>query len=170
MSSFLDLWLVSTACWDSMSRSPGFDWLTACWDSLPKLLHAGIVCMASIWPIACWDSLFAHRTSIFPYLWFGDCMLGWHVYDSCYFVSWSLIGWLWFDAFNPIDVSFDFSIAHWSKLQLQHSTKLSTAFTWYVNKNGVYHYAIKKLLYLKTWREKYVKMYTEFIVQLCMYF
>ena len=33
----------------------------------------------------------------------------------------------------------------------------STAFTWYVNKNGVHHYAINSLLYLRTLREKYVK-------------
>ena len=28
------------------------------------------------------------------------------------FVSQLLIGWLWFDAFNTIDVSFDYGIAH----------------------------------------------------------
>ena len=47
--------------------------------------------------------------------------------------------------------------------------ELSTAFTWYVNKNGVHHYAINLLSYLRTLREKYVKMYEEFIMQLYMY-
>ena len=28
--------------------------------------------------------------------------------------------------------------------------ELGTAFTWYVNKNGVHHYAINSLLYLRT--------------------
>ena len=42
--------------------------------------------------------------------------------------------------------------------------ELSTTFTWYVNKNGVHHYAINSLLYLGTLREKYVKMYKEFIL------
>ena len=42
--------------------------------------------------------------------------------------------------------------------------ELTTAFTWYVNKNGVHHYAINSLLYLRTLREKYVKMYEEFIM------
>ena len=40
----------------------------------------------------------------------------------------------------------------------------SKAFTWYVNRQGVQHYAINLLL-----REKYVKMYEEFIMQLCIY-
>ena len=31
--------------------------------------------------------------------------------------------------------------------------ELSTAFTWYVNKNGVHHCAINSLLYLRTLRE-----------------
>ena len=47
--------------------------------------------------------------------------------------------------------------------------ELSTAFTWYVSKNGVHHYAINLLLYLRTLREKYVKMYEEFILQLQLY-
>ena len=37
--------------------------------------------------------------------------------------------------------------------------ELSTAFTWYVKKKGIPHYAINALLYLRTLREKYVKMY-----------
>ena len=47
--------------------------------------------------------------------------------------------------------------------------ELSTAYTWYINKNGVHHYAINLLLYLRTLREKYLKMYGEFITQLHMY-
>ena len=47
--------------------------------------------------------------------------------------------------------------------------ELSTAFTWYVNKNGVHHYAINSLLYLRTLREKCVQMYKEFILQLPLY-
>ena len=47
--------------------------------------------------------------------------------------------------------------------------ELSMAFTWYVNKNGVHHYAVNLLLYLRTLTEKYIKMYEEFILQLCMY-
>ena len=37
--------------------------------------------------------------------------------------------------------------------------ELSMAFTWYVNNNGVNHYAINLLLYLRTLKEKYVNMY-----------
>ena len=44
----------------------------------------------------------------------------------------------------------------------------SSAFTGYINKRGVWHYAVNTLLYLRTLREKYVKMY-EFIMQLCIY-
>ena len=47
--------------------------------------------------------------------------------------------------------------------------KLSSLFTWYLTKNGVMHYAINSLLYLRTLRKKYVKMYEEFIIQLCIY-
>ena len=47
--------------------------------------------------------------------------------------------------------------------------KLDTSFTWYINKNGVQHYAISTFLYLRMLREKYVKMYEEFIMQLYMY-
>ena len=43
--------------------------------------------------------------------------------------------------------------------------KLGTDFTWYVNKNGVHHYAINSLLYARTLTEKYLKMYEEFIMQ-----
>ena len=46
--------------------------------------------------------------------------------------------------------------------------ELSTAYTWYV-KNGVHDYAIHLLLYLRTLREKYIKMYGEFKVQLHKY-
>ena len=47
--------------------------------------------------------------------------------------------------------------------------KLSSSFTWYLTKEGVNHYAINTLLYLRTFREKYVKMYEQFIMQLHMY-
>ena len=47
--------------------------------------------------------------------------------------------------------------------------ELSAAFTWYINKNGVHHYAINFLLYLRTLREKYIERYEEFIMQLKMY-
>ena len=47
--------------------------------------------------------------------------------------------------------------------------ELSTAYTWYVNKQGIQHYAIYSLLYLRMTRDKYIKMYEEFITQLCMY-
>ena len=33
----------------------------------------------------------------------------------------------------------------------------------------IQHYAVNTLLYLRTLREKYVKMYEEFIMQLCIY-
>ena len=45
----------------------------------------------------------------------------------------------------------------------------SSAFTWYVNQRGVQHNAVNTLLYLRTLREKYVKMYEEFIMQICIY-
>ena len=43
---------------------------------------------------------------------------------------------------------------------------LSSSFIWYLTKNGVHHYAINTLLYLRTLREKCVKMHEEFISQL----
>ena len=46
--------------------------------------------------------------------------------------------------------------------------ELNTAYMWYVNKQGIQHYAINSLLYLRTVRYEYVKMYEEFIMQLCM--
>ena len=47
--------------------------------------------------------------------------------------------------------------------------KLGSSFTWYLTKEEVNHYAINTLLYLRMLREKYVKMYKEFIILLCMY-
>ena len=47
--------------------------------------------------------------------------------------------------------------------------KLSSSFTWYLTKEGVNHYAINSFLYQRMLREKYVKIYVEFIMQLCMY-
>ena len=40
---------------------------------------------------------------------------------------------------------------------------------WYVNKQGVQHFAINLLLYLRMITEKYVKMYKKFIMQIHMY-
>ena len=48
------------------------------------------------------------------------------------------------------------------------TSKLGSSFTWYLTMNAAHHYCINTLLYLRTLREKYVKMYEEFIVQLCM--
>ena len=42
--------------------------------------------------------------------------------------------------------------------------KLGTLFIWYINKNGIHHYAINTPLYLRTLREKYIKIYEEFIM------
>ena len=47
--------------------------------------------------------------------------------------------------------------------------ELNTAYAWYVNKQGIQCYAINSLLYLRMVREKYIKMYDEFIMQLHMY-
>ena len=46
--------------------------------------------------------------------------------------------------------------------------KLGSSFTWYLNKKGVHYYAINTLSYLRTLREKYVQVYEEFIMQLCL--
>ena len=47
--------------------------------------------------------------------------------------------------------------------------ELNSAYLWYVNRYGIQQYAINLLLYLRTAREKYIKMYTDFIMWLCMY-
>ena len=47
--------------------------------------------------------------------------------------------------------------------------KLSSWYNWYLTKDGVNHYAINSLLYLRMLREKYIKMYEEFINQLGIY-
>ena len=47
--------------------------------------------------------------------------------------------------------------------------ELNTAYTLYVNKPGIQHYAINSLLYLRMGREKYINMYKEFLTQLNMY-
>ena len=39
----------------------------------------------------------------------------------------------------------------------------------YTNMQGIQHYSIKSLLYLRIVKEKYVLMYKEFIMQLCIY-
>ena len=38
------------------------------------------------------------------------------------------------------------------------ASKLGSSFTWYLTKEGVNHYAINTLLYLRTLREKYVNV------------
>ena len=43
------------------------------------------------------------------------------------------------------------------------------SFTSYLTKNGVLHCAVNTLIYLRTLIEKYVKMFEEFIMQVCMY-
>ena len=48
-------------------------------------------------------------------------------------------------------------------------SKLSSWYTWYLTKDGIGHYAINSVLYLRMLREKYVKMYKEFNSQLYMY-
>ena len=48
--------------------------------------------------------------------------------------------------------------------------ELNSAYVLYVNKQGIQHYAINSLLYLRTVRGKYIKMYDEFIMQLCIYY
>ena len=44
-----------------------------------------------------------------------------------------------------------------------------TVHMWYANVQGIQHYAINSLLYLRTIKKKYVKMYKEFILQLHIY-
>ena len=47
--------------------------------------------------------------------------------------------------------------------------KIHAWFQWYLSKNGVGHYAKHSVLFLTTIREKYVKMYEQFIEWLKMY-
>ena len=49
------------------------------------------------------------------------------------------------------------------------ASKLNSWYTSYLTKDGVFHFAIKSLLYLRTIREKDVKMYDKFINELHMY-
>ena len=49
------------------------------------------------------------------------------------------------------------------------TVELSTAYIWYVNKQGIQNYAINILLYLRMVRDKYIKMYEELITHLHMY-
>ena len=49
------------------------------------------------------------------------------------------------------------------------ASTLSSWFAWYLTKDGINHYAIYSLLYLRTLRGKYFQMYKEFNSQLCMY-
>ena len=39
----------------------------------------------------------------------------------------------------------------------------------YANAQGIQHYSINSLLYLRTKQDKYVSLYKEFITQLCIY-
>ena len=50
-----------------------------------------------------------------------------------------------------------------------YASKLSSWYTWYLTRDGISHYAINSFLYLRMFREKYVKKYQELINQLCMY-
>ena len=46
------------------------------------------------------------------------------------------------------------------------TSKFNHWIQWYLYQDGVGHYSINSLLYLRTLREKYVKMYETFIMQL----
>ena len=47
--------------------------------------------------------------------------------------------------------------------------KVKNWYQWYLSKDSVEHYAINAILYITTLREKYVKMYENFISQLKVY-
>ena len=49
------------------------------------------------------------------------------------------------------------------------ASKLDFWYNYYLSNNGIGHYATNSLVYLRTLREKYIKMYEEFISQLHMY-
>ena len=49
------------------------------------------------------------------------------------------------------------------------ASKLNHWYNWYLSRDGIGHYAINSFLFLATTREKYVKMYKRFIMQLQMY-
>ena len=49
---------------------------------------------------------------------------------------------------------------------------LNTTYMWYINTHGtqgIQHYAINSLLYLRKIKEKYIQMYNKFIMQLLMH-
>ena len=46
--------------------------------------------------------------------------------------------------------------------------KLNSWYNYYLSNYGIGYYATNSLLCLRTLREKYIKMYEEFIIQLCM--
>ena len=46
---------------------------------------------------------------------------------------------------------------------------LNKWYQWYLSKDRAVHYAINSILYITTVREKYVKMYENFLSQLKMY-
>ena len=47
------------------------------------------------------------------------------------------------------------------------ASKLASLFTCYLTKNEVHHYAINSPLYPRMLREKYIKMYEEFVTHVC---
>ena len=47
--------------------------------------------------------------------------------------------------------------------------KLNNWYQWYLSKGGALHYAINSILYITMLREKYIKMYDNFINQLKMH-
>ena len=49
-----------------------------------------------------------------------------------------------------------------------YAGKVHTWFQWYLSKDGVNYYVINSVLFLTMIREKYVRMYEEFIEQLKM--
>ena len=46
--------------------------------------------------------------------------------------------------------------------------ELNAAYIWYINAPSTQEYAIDSLFYLRTVRDKYIQMYKEFIMQLCI--
>ena len=49
------------------------------------------------------------------------------------------------------------------------ASKLDSWYNYYLSNNGIGHHATNSLLYLRTLREKYIKMYEEISSQLCMH-
>ena len=49
------------------------------------------------------------------------------------------------------------------------ASRLDSCYSWYMCNDGIGYFAFNSFLYLKTLREKYIKMYEEFIHQLNMH-